>query len=419
MSERIITLPEIREILPCQNGFLFLDRVQKLDEDHYVALKAVTITEPHFVGHFPAHPIMPGVLQVEAMAQLAEIAVWERLDPERKYDLYIKSISKVKFRKPNEPGDRMLIDVKVTAITTEEATIVATVTNNSGLACQGELVMGIREKITEIAMPALFNEFDKTTEIALNVDQVMQYIPHRFPFLFVDYVAKIDGCHFTGVKNGTASDPAFRIYKDGYSVLSGSVHPEIVAQAGKLGAVTISTNMAGRGTDILLGGNPEFMAKAKEEKTNAMRILESAGIPFEILSYTVDESDLSGVHVAKELNLPAEQVFKTLVTKGSKNGYAVFVIPVAEELDLKKCALAAGDKRVEMIPMKELLPLTGYIRGGCSPVGMKKPFPTYFDETATLFDRIYLSAGVRGKQFCLDPMALCDFLGAEFADLTF
>lgn len=161
------------------------------------------------------------------------------------------------------------------------------------------------------------------------------------------------------------------------------------------------------------------MAKAKEEKTNAMRILESAGIPFEILSYTVDESDLSGVHVAEELGLPVDQVFKTLVTKGSKNGYAVFVIPVAEELDLKKCALAAGDKRVEMIPMKELLPLTGYIRGGCSPVGMKKPFPTYFDETATLFDHIYLSAGVRGKQFCLDPMALCDFLGAEFADLTF
>lgn len=161
------------------------------------------------------------------------------------------------------------------------------------------------------------------------------------------------------------------------------------------------------------------MAKSKEEKTNAMRILESAGIPFEILSYTVDESDLSGVHVAEELNLPAEQVFKTLVTKGSKNGYAVFVIPVAEELDLKKCALAAGDKRVEMIPMKELLPLTGYIRGGCSPVGMKKPFPTYFDETATLFDRIYLSAGVRGKQFCIDPIVLCDFLGAEFADLTF
>ena len=99
------------------------------------------------------------------------------------------------------------------------------------------------------------------------------------------------------------------------------------------------------------------MGKQKEEKTNAMRILETAGIAFDTLSYPVDENDLSGVHIAKELNLPPEQVFKTLVAKGSKNGYLVFVIPVAEELDLKKCALAAKDKRVEMIPMKDLLPL--------------------------------------------------------------
>lgn len=160
------------------------------------------------------------------------------------------------------------------------------------------------------------------------------------------------------------------------------------------------------------------MAKAKEEKTNAMRILEQAGIPFDILSYTVDESDLSGVHIASQLDLPVEQVFKTLVAKGDKNGHCVFVIPVAEELDLKKCARTSGNKRVELIPMKELLPLTGYIRGGCSPVGMKKPFPTYFDETATLHDRIYVSAGVRGKQFCLEPVSLCEFVGGEFSDLT-
>ncbi len=160
------------------------------------------------------------------------------------------------------------------------------------------------------------------------------------------------------------------------------------------------------------------MAKGKEEKTNAMRILEQAGIPFETLSYEVDENDLSGVHIAATLGLSAEQVFKTLVCKGTKNGYAVFVIPVAEELDLKKCAAAANDKRMEMIPVKDLLPLTGYIRGGCSPVGMKKPFPTFFDETATLFDKIYVSAGMRGKQFCLNPNALCDFLEAGFADLT-
>ena len=157
---------------------------------------------------------------------------------------------------------------------------------------------------------------------------------------------------------------------------------------------------------------------ASKDKTNAMRKLVSMKIDF-TEHYYADTGAIAGVDVAAALGEDPKKVFKTLVTKGSKNGYAVFVIPVAEELDLKKCALAAGDKRVEMIPMKELLPLTGYIRGGCSPVGMKKPFPTYFDETATLFDRIYLSAGVRGKQFCIDPMVLCDFLGAEFADLTF
>ncbi len=160
------------------------------------------------------------------------------------------------------------------------------------------------------------------------------------------------------------------------------------------------------------------MPKEKEEKTNAMRMLQAAGIPFETLSYAVDESDLSGVHAAEALGLPPEQMFKTLVAKGERRGYLVFVIPVAEDLDLKKCAAAAGDKRAELIPVKELLPLTGYLRGGCSPVGMKKAFPTYFDETATLFDRIYVSAGQRGRQLCIDPKQLCDFLGSHFADLT-
>lgn len=160
------------------------------------------------------------------------------------------------------------------------------------------------------------------------------------------------------------------------------------------------------------------MSAKREEKTNAMRLLQAAGIPYETVSYTVDESDLSGVHAARELGLPPEQMFKTLVAKGEKRGHLVFVIPVAEELDLKKCAAAAGDKRAELIAVKDLLPLTGYLRGGCSPVGMKKPFPTYFDETATLFDRIYVSAGQRGRQLCVEPWALCRFLNGEFADLT-
>ena len=153
-------------------------------------------------------------------------------------------------------------------------------------------------------------------------------------------------------------------------------------------------------------------------KTNAMRLLEAAGIPFRVMEYEVDENDLSGVHVAAQLGQPVEQVFKTLVLKGDKLGYLVCCIPVAEELDLKKVAKVAGDKRVEMILMKELLPVTGYIRGGCSPIGMKKKFPTFLDETVILFDEIAISAGVRGAQILLNPEDLMRYTEALTGDLT-
>ncbi len=160
-------------------------------------------------------------------------------------------------------------------------------------------------------------------------------------------------------------------------------------------------------------------AKAeKTEKTNVMRLLDAAGIPYRSKEYEVDESDLSGVHAAKMLGQDPDSVFKTLVLKGEKTGYLVCCIPVAEEVDLKKAARAAGDKKVEMIPMKELLPVTGYIRGGCSPIGMKKKFPTYIEETAMLFDEIAVSAGMRGVQILLDPEDLKAYVQAEYADLT-
>lgn len=152
--------------------------------------------------------------------------------------------------------------------------------------------------------------------------------------------------------------------------------------------------------------------------TNAMRLLKAAGIDFETREYEVDESDLSGVHAAEVLGLPPEQVFKTLVLRGEKQGILVCVLPVELEVDLKKLARAAGDKKVEMIHMKELLPLTGYIRGGCSPIGMKKKFPTYFDETAMLFDEIAVSAGQRGVQLIVNPDALAAFVEAGYVDLT-
>lgn len=152
--------------------------------------------------------------------------------------------------------------------------------------------------------------------------------------------------------------------------------------------------------------------------TNAMRLLMKAGIPFETSEYEVDENDLSGVHAAAALGIEPDCMFKTLVTRGDKKGLSVFCIPVAEELDLKKCAAVTGDKKIEMIHVKELLGLTGYIRGGCSPIDMKKKYPTWIDETAQLFDKIYVSAGMRGQQIILAPDVLRDFIEAEYADLT-
>ena len=158
------------------------------------------------------------------------------------------------------------------------------------------------------------------------------------------------------------------------------------------------------------------MAK-KEPKTNAMRMLERAKIPFEVHRYECKEF-IDGITIADMLNEPYERVFKTLVTEGKGGGYFVFVIPIDQELDLKKAAKAAGEKSVEMIHVKELQGLTGYIRGGCSPVGMKKKYPTYIEETAVLFDEIAVSAGQRGVQMFVDPEKLAAFTGAELTSLV-
>ncbi len=153
-------------------------------------------------------------------------------------------------------------------------------------------------------------------------------------------------------------------------------------------------------------------------KTNAMRLLDAAGIEYTPMPYAYDESDLSGMHIVSQIGLPPEQVFKTLVARGDKTGPVVFCIPVADELDLKKAAAVSRNKKVEMLHVKELLGLTGYIRGGCSPIGMKKKFPTFVDETCILFDRITVSAGCRGCQLLLPVEALTAFIDATVCDLT-
>lgn len=139
------------------------------------------------------------------------------------------------------------------------------------------------------------------------------------------------------------------------------------------------------------------------KKTNAARMLDRLKIPYELIEYVVDEADLSAVHLAETAGIPIELVYKTLVLEGDKNGYFVCIVPGGEEIDLKKAAVASGNKKAAMIKMKDIELLTGYIRGGCSPLGMKKAFPVYMDETALNQPRIYISAGVRGMQIKLAP----------------
>jgi Cys-tRNA(Pro)/Cys-tRNA(Cys) deacylase len=159
------------------------------------------------------------------------------------------------------------------------------------------------------------------------------------------------------------------------------------------------------------------MAK-KLEKTNAARLLDKAGISYSLIPYEFDENDLAVQHVAECLGQPIEQVFKTLVLHGDRSGYIVCVVPGDSEVDLKALAKASGNKKVEMIAMKDLLGVTGYIRGGCSPIGMKKKFPTYFHSTAMEFERIYVSAGIRGMQLQIAPSELIAFVGGIVADVA-
>lgn len=172
--------------------------------------------------------------------------------------------------------------------------------------------------------------------------------------------------------------------------------------------------------DLAIGGKVSYntFGDIMSSKTNAVRIVTQAGIACREAFYEYDEKDLSGIHAAQAIGMPGEQVFKTLVARGDRTGIHVFCIPVCCELDLKKAAVAAGDKNMELIQVKELLSLTGYIRGGCSPVGMKKKYPTHIEETCILYEEIAVSAGERGHQMILDPEKLIQLIGADMADIT-
>lgn len=160
------------------------------------------------------------------------------------------------------------------------------------------------------------------------------------------------------------------------------------------------------------------MSHGKIDKTNAARLLDRAKIAYELVPYEVDEANLAATHVAEQLGEDIATVFKTLVLKGDRTGYFVCVVPGDHEVDLKAAARVSGNKKVDLIPMKELLPVTGYIRGGCSPIGMKKSFPTYIHSTAETLPFIYISAGVRGLQLRIDPKELATYVRATFAAIS-
>ena len=160
------------------------------------------------------------------------------------------------------------------------------------------------------------------------------------------------------------------------------------------------------------------MVKHKLDKTNAARLLDRAGVAYSLVPYEVDEDNLAATHVAEQLGEDIETVFKTLVLRGDRTGLFVCVIPGNHSVDLKAAAKVSGNKKADLIPMKELLPSTGYIRGGCSPIGMKKPLPTYIHDSSLRHDRIYISAGVRGLQLCLAPSDLISYIGATVAEIS-
>ena len=160
------------------------------------------------------------------------------------------------------------------------------------------------------------------------------------------------------------------------------------------------------------------MAKQKTPKTNAMRMLDIAKIPYEIKEYIVDENDLSGVHIADQIGLPYEMTFKTIVTKGDKTGYCVFCLPCHKEIDFKAAARVSGNKSIEPLHVKDLLGITGYIRGGCSPVGMKKKFPTYVDSSAKDLEKLTVSAGMKGAQLLVDSKAILEYTEATLGDFA-
>ena len=228
----VMNVKEIKSCLPYTYPMLLLDRVEVLDDNHAWAVKNLSINEGFFQGHFPGHAIMPGVLQVEAMKQLAEVLVSQRLSPAGEQSIYIRVLEKVKFRNPQNPGDRMKIEVELISIENNEAVLQCKTSNKSGVTCEAKMTLALRDKIMPNTMPELYNEYDKCENTLMNTEAIQKFLPHRYPFLLVDNIVKIEDNILTATKNLTANEEIFQGCPEDYMTFPESLQCEMGAQAG-------------------------------------------------------------------------------------------------------------------------------------------------------------------------------------------